>query len=484
MTTVLAHRYRPRGAARDLFENRAGEILLSGPAGTGKSRGCLEKLHAAALKYAGMRGLILRKTLASLGSTALVTWRTYVIKEALQASTVEFYGGSKEEPAQYRYDNGSVIVIGGLDKPTRIMSSEYDMIYVQEAIELSADDWESCTTRLRNGVMPYQQLIADTNPERPTHWLNERCEAGLCLMLQSRHEDNPLYFDERGSITEAGSAYILGVLDRLTGVRYLRYRKGLWVAAEGIVYDGWDPAVHLLDAFAQGEPPVDWPRYWTVDFGFTNPFVCQMWAEDPDGRGYLYREIYMSGRTVDEHCVSIMDIVSEPVDGYRHPAGAERFAYHGRRWTAPKPKRVICDHDAEGRVVFERETGLSTVNAYKSVLEGIQACQARLRVAGDGKPRVYLVRDAVHERDQAMTDLHKPTSTVEEITGYVWAKPATTAAAGQKATPEEPVKRDDHGMDGWRYYVAERDLVGRPRVRWLDAPVRRPVAAREPGSRW
>lgn len=149
MTTVLEHRYRPRGAARSLFEDQRSEILLSGPAGTGKSRACLEKLHAAALKHAGMRGLVLRKTLVSLGSTALVTWRTYVVAEALEAGTVVYYGGSAEEPPQYRYDNGSVVVIGGLDKPTRIMSSEYDMIYVQEAIELTAEDWESVLTRLR-----------------------------------------------------------------------------------------------------------------------------------------------------------------------------------------------------------------------------------------------------------------------------------------------------------------------------------------------
>jgi phage terminase large subunit len=32
---------------------------------------------------------------------------------------------------------------------------------------------------------------------------------------------------------------------------------------------------------------------------------------------------------------------------------------------------------------------------------------------------------------------------------------------------EEPVKQDDHGMDALRYMVAQRDLGGRPNVRWL-----------------
>jgi hypothetical protein len=471
VTTAYVHRYRPRGSAVRLFEDRFGEILMSGPAGTGKSRACLEKLHAAALKYSGMRGLILRKTLVSLGSTALVTWRTYVVKEALANGTVTYYGGSAEEPPQYRYDNGSVIVIGGLDKPTRIMSSEYDMVYVQEAIELTAEDWESVTTRLRNGVMPYQQLVADTNPERPTHWLYERCERGDCRLYESRHEDNPVYFGDAGQMTDRGKAYIEGVLDKLTGVRFLRYRKGLWVAAEGVVYDGYDPALHLVDWF---KVPDDWPRYWSLDFGYTNPFVCQFWAEDPDGRSYLYREVYMTGRTVDEHAASVMACVSEPIDGYVHPPGAERFAYHGRRWTEPRPRRVLADHDAEGRVVFERETGVSTSAAYKAKLEGIQANQARLRPAADGHPRVRFMRGAVVEVDQSLADAHKPTSTIEEIVGYVWAKPVTAAAAERKAPPEEPVDKDNHGMDAWRYYTAERDLGARPRIRFFGA-TRAPV---------
>ena len=47
------------------------------------------------------------------------------------------------------YGTGSTITVGGMDKATRIMSSEYDACYVQGAIELIEDDWEAITTRLR-----------------------------------------------------------------------------------------------------------------------------------------------------------------------------------------------------------------------------------------------------------------------------------------------------------------------------------------------
>jgi predicted O-methyltransferase YrrM len=57
-----------------------------------------------------------------------------------------------------------MIVVVGLDKAQKVMSSEYDVIFVQEAIELTVDDWEALTTRLRNGKISFQQLLADCNP--------------------------------------------------------------------------------------------------------------------------------------------------------------------------------------------------------------------------------------------------------------------------------------------------------------------------------
>ena len=166
------------------------------------------------------------------------------------------------------------------------------LVNVQEAIELSEEDWESITTRLRNNVMPYQQVIADTNPDTPTHWLKRRCDLGKTKMLDSRHEDNP-------TVTPA----YLAKLDALTGPRLQRLRWGRWVQAEGVVYEGWDRATHLIDRF---DIPLEWPRYWSVDFGYTNPFCCQFWAEDGDGRLYRYREIYCSKLLVEDHARSIL----------------------------------------------------------------------------------------------------------------------------------------------------------------------------------
>ena len=180
--------YEPRGAALDLLKCKAPEVVLSGPAGTGKSVACLWKLHYCAAHIPGLRGLIVRKTRHSLTDSALVTYERDIIPDGHAA----LGGARRENRHAYHYPNGSELVCGGMDKASRVMSTEYDLIYVQEAIELAAEEWESLTTRLRNGKLPYQQLLADTNPDKPLHWLKQRCDARQALLLESRHQDNPM----------------------------------------------------------------------------------------------------------------------------------------------------------------------------------------------------------------------------------------------------------------------------------------------------
>lgn len=459
MTAPTVVRFEPRGAVRDLFLSQADMILISGAAGTGKTVGALMKIHLACLKTKKVRALVLRKTHASLTASTLVTFREKVAAEALNAGLVRFYGGSAQEPAAFRYRNGSVIVVGGLDRASRLLSTEYDICLIDEGIEVTEEDVDTIVTRLRNGRLPYQQLIITTNPGPPTHHLKARADAGRCTLLYSRHEDNPRMF-QGGEWTEYGKTY-LARLDSLTGARYQRMRWGKWVSAEGLIYEEWDPAIHLVDRFPI---PDSWSRFLAIDFGFTNPFVCQWWAEDGDGRLYLYREIYKTHRLVEDHAAHILQLVTEPVPDVEQKPGEsvlDAVSAGRRRWTEPRPRSAVCDHDAEGRATLERHAGMSTTAAHKAVSEGIQAFGARLKVAGDGKPRLFILRDSVVERDEALVEAKKPTCTAEEFASYVWAiKPGGDLK-------EEPLKVDDHGCDSGRYLVAERDLGRTPRMRWL-----------------
>lgn len=411
--------YQPYGSALELMRykdpDRITEVILDGPAGTGKSRASLEKLHLCAEKYPGMRGLIVRKTRASLTETGLVTFEQKVVPQGHAA----LLGPSRKFRQSYAYPNGSELVVAGLDNPTRIMSTEFDMIYVQEAIELKIEDHEALTTRLRNFVMPYQQLLGDTNPDGPRHWIKQRESAGSLRLIQSRHEDNPVLWDRVANTwTRKGKQYI-ETLERLTGVRYLRLRKGLWVAAEGIVYRGWDPAVHRIFPFPI---PQYWRRIRVIDFGYVHPFVCQWWAIDPDCRMYLYRQIFHSQRTVADHAKQILALT-----------GDERI------------EATICDHDAEDRATLE-QNGIPNERAIKDVKPGIERVEHRLRPAGDGKPRIYFMRDSLVERDDELEERKLPIQTEDEFDTYVWDE-----------KKEEPIKKDDDGMDATRYAVSYVD---------------------------
>lgn len=412
--------YRPLGAVREAWLSRDPELVCSGPAGTGKTRGLLELIHLLALKYPGSRGLICRKARKALTQTALVTFDKEVRPHL---DGVLWRTGEQE----YRYPNGSVVVVGGLDKEgQKLFSGQYDHVYVNEATELSEPEWENLTTRLRNGRSPRQRLFGDCNPDRPTHWLRVRSQSGRCRMLESRHEDNPRLYDQKARVwTAEGEAYI-GRLDALTGPRKARLRHGRWAGAEGLVYEDYDPALHVIDPF---EIPPSWPRVWAVDFGYTNPFACLMAAVDGDGRLYVYRQVYHTKRLVSEHAARLKKLSADE----------------------PAPHAIVADpEDREGRETLAAH-GFGTVAAVKhggAMEAGIQAVAARFKRAGDGKPRLFIFRDSLDERDPDLDAARRPTCLQEELDGYVWDK-------GGRDRPA--ANQDDHAADAARYLIFALD---------------------------
>jgi len=418
--------YRPYGAARELWRARDEQVLLEGPAGTGKTRALCEYAFALACEYDGCRILFIRQTRESMTESVLVTWEEKVVP----AQHPCLVGPKRNGRQAYVFPNRSEIVVAGMksngrDQSAKIMSTEFDLICVFEATEIAEGDFEKLTTRLRNGVIPWQQIVADCNPGATTHWLNRRANDSKMARLLSRHEDNPVLY-RNGKWTAAGVNYI-GKLDALTGPRRERLRFGRWATSEGVVYENWDPAVHLIDAFPI---PDDWERYRCIDFGYTNPFVCGWWAMDPDGRLYRYREIYHTKRIVADHAIQIKDL-----------SGDERF------------EDTVADHDAEDRATLDR-AGIGTSSAKKAVRPGIDAVTDRLKIQDDGKARLYIFRDCLVEVDEKLREAHKPICLAEEFDSYIWRK-----SVEGKPIKEEPVKTDDHGMDEMRYIVMQLDAT-------------------------
>jgi phage terminase large subunit len=432
--------YEPRGAARQCWRSARREVLTCGAADTGKSRGWLEKLHYCADKYPGSRMIIVRKTRESITQSAMVTYERKVLPEGWLGKLIHF----RTQEQQYEYPNGSIIAVGGMDKPSKVMSSEWDIIYCMEATELNEEDWETLSIRKRNGIMPYQQLGGDCNPGPPHHWLKRRCDRGDTLMFHARFEDNPSITPERKEI-----------LRRLTGVRKLRLYDGIWAAAEGLVYGEWNPAIHLVTEkqlkarevfYTDSTLNTQVIRHIVggVDWGFTNPGVLQVHCIDGDGRNYLLAEIYRTQRTDDWWIARAQELDRE---------------FHIEQW--------VADPSEPASIRKFNEAGLPTVAAENALSPGIKNMTSRLQVQGDGRPRFYVYEYALRDRDELRDEAHQPVWFEGEINEYVWPK----SKDGQPVK-EVPVKTNDHSLDTSRYvcmYLDSGATIGESEYDTADA---------------
>ncbi len=414
--------YEFRGANLASFRCRAPQYVLAGPADTGKTVVSCAKLHMVCLKYPGSQHAILRKTYASMPGSVLQTFA-----RVIKGAPVTTFGGDK--PTKYQYHNGSTVWVGGLDNPDRALSSERDTIYVNQAEEVTSDDWETISTRCsgRAAVVKHPQLYGDCNPGGSKHWIREKAAKGDLELFHARHEDNPTIYRPDGSFVadgevvnglevRVGGARRIAALDKLTGVRHKRLRLGIWATVEGAVYDNFDASVHVRVR--------QWSEmklsYLAMDEGFTNPAVILEVGEDSEGRWHVFREFYQTGQL------------------------QETVLREAKIWAGlRRPRKVAVDAAAAGLVADLLALGLPAVGGKGRVLDGVQRIQNRLKVQADGRPRLTFDPSCVN--------------CANEFESYKWApdKPKDT-----------PVKELDHTSDALRYLA---DVLAEPTGAFVSA---------------
>ena len=403
--------YRPLPWQVAPFYDKSPVLLLTGAAGGGKSRVAAEKIHAYCQHYPGSTWLIMRKAREWTGKSIVpFMWKSAMGQDPSIRHNIS-------EGAFY-YPNGSVIYSGGMldDKQREAVRSiggdgGLDGAWMEEANAFTRQDFEEILGRVRHTAASWQQIILTTNPDAPTHWIyKDMIQGGGASVYYSRAADNP-----------NNSPLYVENLKKMTGVMKERLVDGKWVQAAGAIYDEFDPAIHMIDA---DKCPEFVRRFRVVDFGYSNPFVCQWWGMDADGRLYRYREIYVTRKLVEDLTPRIKEL-----------SGSEYI------------EATIADHDAEDRATMSKH-GVDTIAALKDVSPGIQAVKARLKVQDDGKPRLYFVRNALVEKDSLLVAENKPFCTEDELPGYSWQK-----YPDGKPDKEQPLKVNDHGCDTTRYLV-------------------------------
>lgn len=247
------------------------------------------------------------------------------------------------------------------------------------------------------------RLWFNCNPQGPSHWFYRQWIQGAqgrnCLHLHFTLEDNP------GLSPEIRQRY-----RRLyTGVFYRRYILGQWVAAEGRVYDFYEPSM--------ARPVPTGPfRQWYVscDYGTVNPTSMGLWGLQGD-TWYRVREFYFDSRrerrqmTDQEYEAALRELVrGRPVEA------------------------VIVDPSAASFQETLRRRGWRVRPADNDVLRGI-------RITAD------LLKSGALVLCDTCGDC------LREIESYCW---------DLKSGDRDRVRKEyDHAMDDMRYFAA---TVARP----------------------
>ncbi|NMC34212.1 MAG: hypothetical protein GYA36_17395 [Veillonellaceae bacterium] len=397
MKTPARPCYTPHGAVLEFIYARDPEVIIAGPSETGKTLGACWKLHTIACKYPNAQLAIVRKVQASLYSTVCETLQNRVFGKT---APVMQYGG--ERPEKYIYQNGSVIWLGGLDKESKVLSSERDIIYVNQAEELTESEWETLLTRTtgRANNLPYSMLMGDANPAGSRHWILQRANRGILRLIRSTHRDNPTLYDEFGNLTERGER-TMARLDALTGVRKRRLRDGEWASAEGAVYSMFDQQRHVCTR-DYGEFD-----YWAlaVDEGFACPSVALLLGVDKDMRVHVYNEFYRRSTLPSDFVQHCLVVTRE------HQVCV-----------------AVCDAAAAGLIADLRAVRINAVPGPKGrIIDGIRLVQDML---ADDPPRLTVSPLCVE--------------TINEFESYCW----------RPGEVDVPLDMYDHTMDALRYFVS------------------------------
>jgi len=264
---------------------------------------------------------------------------------------------------------------------------------------------------------PGSKGFGTTNPDSPAHWLKKD------FMDRAEELDWRMFSWPLDEATFLDPEFLTALKREHTGLFYRRFILGEWVMAEGAIYDGFDEAVHVVDA-----PPYDAPDYYIigVDYGTGNPtvFVLKGVKMQPNGRPVVCaeREYYydstekMRQKTDAEYAEDLKAFV----------AAVKPAQVAGDRREQAGVMAIYVDPSALSFKLQCSRLGLPIRDADNSVLDGIRF-QATMLANGQ------------------YTIMRRCTKTIEEYSGYVWDQKK------QLQGIDAPIKTGDHAKDAERY---------------------------------
>ena len=438
-----------------MLEAHTKHIAFGGARGGGKSWAVRTKAKLLALRWPGIKLLIVRRTYPELINNHIQILRTELSR----------VGKYNDKDKVFRFDNGSTIHFmycakdGDLD---RLQGVEYDVIFLDEATQLSEYQMKTVTACLR-GVNDFPKRIYYTcNPGGQGHgyikriFIDRRYEAGEnpedYAFIQSLVTDNK-------ALMETQPDYIRQ-LEALPEKLRRAWLEGDWNVFEGQFFEDFraapDPArcaaaglspeeakrqgrwTHVIPARA---PAPGWKLYRSFDWGYSRPFSCAWWAVDFDGRLYRILELYGCTGTPNEGVKWAPDQVFRRIRELEdsHPW------LQGRRIEGVADPAIWDASGGESIAETGERCGIYFSPGDHKRIPGWMQCHYRLRFDEEGLPMLYVY-------DSCVAFLRTiPTLIYDEL------RPEDLDSAGE-----------DHAADEWRYMCMARPIT--PRSENTEAP--------------
>lgn len=153
-----------------LFFDKHRYLVLMGGGGSGKSIFAGNKIIERCSTEAGHRWLVCRKVARTLRESCF-NQIVGQIHEQMPERAEKIYKGDM----RVVFKNGSEIIFAGLDDVEKLKSI-YNItgVWIEEASEISEEDFNQLDIRLRGKTICYQQIIITFNPISILHWLKRR----------------------------------------------------------------------------------------------------------------------------------------------------------------------------------------------------------------------------------------------------------------------------------------------------------------------
>jgi PBSX family phage terminase large subunit len=259
--------------------------ILWGGAGSGKSQTMIQMLLAEICNHKlnqEQTFFVIRKVAATLRNSVYADFKNKVTDWGLE-SMVEFRKGYLEI-----HSGSNKIVFLGCDDPEKLKSlSQAKAIWIEEATELSLDDFIQVTLRLRGKSIHPKRFYLTFNPVSDTHWIKQRffdnppsVEKGNTLILHGTYLDALDFLDDE-------YPQRMDALKQVSQTYYEVYALGQWGIwdKESLFAPSFDTEAHIVDANIRAMPSL--PVYLAFDFNVSNTcIVCQFQKNSNDADTY------------------------------------------------------------------------------------------------------------------------------------------------------------------------------------------------------